>query len=226
MLPAIEFESAPNPRASLIVLHGLGADGNDFVPVCEALQLHAVGAVRFVLPHAPSRPVTVNNGCVMPAWYDIFAFARTSIGGPAPREDVAGLRQSQAAVAALIEREVARGVPAERIVLAGFSQGAAMALMTGLRYPARLAGLVGLSGYLPLAALTAAERSAANADVPVFLAQGRQDDVLPMPLGSTARDALVALGHAVEWHDYPLAHSVSMEEVADLNRWLLGVLAV
>jgi phospholipase/carboxylesterase len=221
MLPAIELETAPNPRAALIVLHGLGADGNDFVPVCEALQVDPVGPVRYVLPHAPARPVSVNNGYVMPAWYDIFELG----GSPsARREDEAGLRASQALVGALIEREVARGVPASCIVLAGFSQGCAVTLMTGLRYPERLAGLAGLSGYLPLAGRTAAERSAANADVPIFLAHGTRDPMIAHARAVESRDALTALGYDVEWHDYPMEHSVSLEEIADLNRWLLAVL--
>ena len=220
LLPAIELHTGGDARASLIVLHGLGADGNDFVPVCQAMQLGPVGPVRCVLPHAPQRPVTINNGYVMPAWYDIL-----SLGGAPRREDEAGLRESQRQIAALIDREVARGVPAERIVVAGFSQGAAMALMTGLRYPQRLAGIVGLSGYLPLAAATAGERHTANAATPVFLAHGRLDDVVPMTMNNASRDALTALGHAVEWHEYPMAHSVCMEEIADLQRWLLRVLA-
>ncbi len=220
MLDAIELQSAANPTASLIVLHGLGADGNDFVPVCEALKLSAIGPVRFVLPHAPSMPVTVNGGYVMPAWYDIFGPDLTARG-----EDEAGLRRSQEGIDALIQRERARGVPASRIVLAGFSQGCAMTLLAGLRHPERLAGLVGMSGYLPLAAKTAAERAPANADLPVFLAHGQQDPVVPMARGAATRDALVALGHPVEWHEYPMQHSVCMEEIADLNRWLLTVLA-
>lgn len=221
MLPAIEFETGANPGASLIVLHGLGADGNDFVPVCKALRLDAVGPVRYVLPHAPSRPVTINNGYSMPAWYDILELG----GSPGSRrEDEAGLKQAQTQVSALIEREIERGVPASRIVLAGFSQGCAMTLMTGLRYPQRLAGLAGLSGYLPLAERIATERSMANAEVPIFLAHGTYDPVLPITFGQASRDALTALGYAIEWHDYPMEHSVSLEEIADLNRWLLAVL--
>jgi phospholipase/carboxylesterase len=221
MLPAIEFETAPNPRASLIVLHGLGADGNDFVPVCEALQLDPAGPVRYVLPHAPARPVTVNNGYVMPAWYDIFELGDSH---SVRREDEAGLRAAQAQIGALIAREVQRGVPASRVVLAGFSQGCAVTLMAGLRYPERLAGLAGLSGYLPLAGQVATERSAANADVPIFLAHGTRDPMIAHARAVESRDALAALGYDVEWHDYPMEHSVSMEEIADLNRWLLGVL--
>jgi len=219
-LEAIERQTGDNPAASIIVLHGLGADGNDFVPIAQELDLSAAGPVRFVFPHAPTRPVTINGGYVMRAWYDILGVDFTRRG-----EDEAGLRASQAEVEALIARERARGIPAWRIVLAGFSQGCAMALLTGLRHGEKLAGIVGLSGYLPLAANTAAERSAANATTPVFLAHGRQDPVVPLAAGIASRDMLTALGHPVEWHDYPMPHSVCMEEITDLNRWLLGVLA-
>jgi len=167
--PAIEIETGEAPKASVVVLHGLGADGGDFVPIAEELDLAAVGPVRFVFPHAPMRPVTVNGGYVMRAWYDILGFGGTS------REDEAGLRASREAVDLLIAREVERGVPAARIVVAGFSQGCAMALMTGVRHPERLAGVAGMSGYLPLAAATAAERSEANRDVPIFLAHGTRE---------------------------------------------------
>lgn len=219
LLEAIEIETADAPTASVIVLHGLGADGNDFVPVCEALDLSAAGAVRYVLPHAPVRPVTINGGYRMRAWYDILGAQIDR------REDEAGLRESQALVQALIAREVARGVPAARIVLMGFSQGCAMTLLTGLRHGERLAGLAGLSGYLPLLDQTAAERHAASAGLPIFLAHGSGDGIIPVARAEAARDALVALGHPVEWHEYGMEHSVCMEEIADLNRWLLGVLA-
>ncbi len=210
------------PVASLIVLHGLGADGNDFVPVAQALDLAAIGPVRFVFPSAPVRPVTINGGYAMRAWYDIHPPA--SDPAVPRREDQAGLRASMRQVQGLIEREIARGVPAQRIVLMGFSQGCAMTLLTGLRAPQRLAGLIALSGYLPLADTTAAERSAANADVPVFMAHGEDDDIVVPERGEAARDALEALGHTVDWHTYPMGHSVCPEEVADLNRWLLRVL--
>jgi phospholipase/carboxylesterase len=218
-LDTIDIETADSPTASVIVLHGLGADGHDFVPVCEQLDLDAVGPVRFVFPHAPQRPVTINGGYVMRAWYDILGADLVQ------REDEAGLRASLKDVAALIERERTRGVAASRIVLAGFSQGCAMTLLTGLRHPERLAGLVGLSGYLPLAATTGAERHTANADVPVFLAHGRQDPIIPLARATASRDALIALGHPVEWHEYAMPHSVCPQEIADLNRWLLKVLA-
>ena len=218
-LECIEMQTTDAPRASLIVLHGLGADGNDFVPIAQELDLSAVGGARFVFPHAPMRPVTMNGGYVMRAWYDI-------AGTPQARvEDEAGLRASQAQIEALIAREVARGMPAQRIVLMGFSQGCAMTLLTGLRHAERLAGLVGLSGYLPLAAHTAAERSAANADVPIFLAHGRDDPMIALDRATASRDALLALGYDIEWHDYAMPHSVCMDEIADLNRWLLRVLA-
>ncbi len=222
-LEAIECETAPNPTASIIVLHGLGADGNDFVPIAQELALDSVGPVRFVFPHAPMRPVTINGGYVMRAWYDILG-AELGPGG-VKREDEAGLRASQRLVEALIANERARGIPAARIVLAGFSQGCAMSFMTGLRHGERLAGLLGMSGYLPLGALSAAERSAANADLPIFQAHGSADPVIPIARAIQSRDALIALGHPVEWHAYPMPHSVCPQEIADMNQWLLRVLA-
>ena len=222
-LEVIEVDTAPNPTASIVILHGLGADGNDFVPIAQELDLSSLGAVRFVFPHGPTRPVTINGGYVMRAWYDIFG---TELGpGVAAREDEAGLRGSQALVDGLIANERARGIAAHRIVLAGFSQGCAMIFMAGLRYPERLAGLLGMSGYLPLAATTAAERSAANAGVPIFQAHGRADPVIALDRATASRDALLGLGYPVEWHDYPMPHSVCAPEIADMNRWLLKVLA-
>jgi len=217
-LETLEGATGEHPVASVIVLHGLGADGSDFVPVAEALDLSAVGAVRFVFPHAPVRPVTINGGYRMRAWYDILG---TDLQR---REDEAGLRESARAIAALIDRERERGIAAHRIVLAGFSQGCAMTLLTGLRYPERLAGLAGMSGYLPLADSTAAERSEANRDVPIFLAHGSEDEIVAPARGRASRDALAALGHAVEWHEYPMEHSVCPEEIGALNQWLLRVL--
>lgn len=222
-LEVIEIETAPNPTASVIILHGLGADGNDFVPVAQELDLAGIGAVRFVFPSAPVRPVTINGGYAMRAWYDILGVDLGLDGRP--REDEAGLRESQALVDALIAKERSRGVAARRIVLAGFSQGCAMTFMTGLRYGERLAGLLGMSGYLPLAAQTAVERSAANAGVPIFQAHGNVDTVIPIARASASRDALVALGYPVEWHAYPMPHSVCAPEIAEMNRWLLRVLA-
>ena len=218
-LETIEIETAPDPRASIIVLHGLGADGNDFVPFAQELRLGSIGPVRFVFPHAPTRPVTLNGGYVMRAWYDILGTDLVK------REDETGLRESQAQIEALIAVERSRGVAAARIVIAGFSQGCAMTLMTGLRHSERLAGLVGMSGYLPLADKTAAERSAANTGVPIFQAHGRSDPMIPPARATASRDALLALGYPVQWHEYPMQHSVCAQEIADLNRWLLRVLA-
>jgi phospholipase/carboxylesterase len=218
-LDAIEIETGPSPTRTVIVLHGLGDSGHGFAPIAEELDLSALGPVRFVLPHAPERPVTINGGYVMRAWYDILGTDLVR------REDEPGLRASQVAIEALIAAENARGVPSSRIVLAGFSQGCAMALLTGLRHRERLAGVAGLSGYLPLAATTATERSEANRSVPLFLAHGTQDPVVLYPRGVASRDALAALGYAIEWHDYPMPHSVCAEEIIDLNRWLLRVLA-
>jgi len=222
-LDVIEVETAPNPSASIIILHGLGADGNDFVPVAHELDLTSIGPVRFVFPHGPTRPVTINGGYVMRAWYDILG-AELGPGGT-KREDEAGLRASQALVDGLIAKERARGIKAERIVLAGFSQGCAMTFMAGLRHPERLAGLLGMSGYLPLAGTLAAERSAANAGLAVFQAHGRADPVIALDRAIASRDALLALGYPVEWHEYPMPHSVCPQEIADMNRWLLKVLA-
>ena len=216
---AIEIETGPQPTASVIVLHGLGADGRDFVPVAEAFKLDAVGPLRFVFPHAPMRPVTINGGQVMRAWYDLFDM------GLVRREDESGLRASQALVDALVARERRRGVAALRIVLAGFSQGCAMTLMTGLRHPERLAGLLCMSGYLPLAARLAAERHPINADVPIFMAHGSADPVIPIARAQASRDALLAMGYPLEWHEYAMQHSVHPQEISDMNAWLLRVLA-
>ena len=214
--PTLEADTGAQPRAAIIILHGLGADGRDFAPFVDEIDLGAVGPVRWLFPNAPQQPVTINGGYVMPAWFDIRHDRRD--------EDEAGLRRSQAAIEALLAREQARGIPAHRIVLGGFSQGCAMALLTGLRYSQRLAGIVGMSGYLPLAGTLAAERSAANADVPVFLAHGRQDEMVALPRASASRDALQALGYPVQWHDYPMGHSVCADEVRDLRQWLLRVM--
>jgi phospholipase/carboxylesterase len=218
LLESIEIETAPQPAAAVIWLHGLGADGSDFVPFSQELQLGPVGPVRYVFPHAPVMPVTINNGYRMRAWYDILGSELVR------REDEAGLRNSMALVEALVAREKQRGIAAGRIVLGGFSQGCAMALLAGLRHQEKLAGIVGLSGYLPLAATTAQERSAANAATPVFMAHGTHDNVVPVERGQQSCEALRALGHTVEWHTYPMAHSVCMEEVRDLEAWILKVL--
>lgn len=216
-------DAAAQPVASIVVLHGLGADGSDFVPVAQALDLSAVGPVRFVFPSAPVRPVTINGGHAMRAWYDIYP---PSADPAVPRrEDGPGLRASQALVQQLIEREAQRGVPADRVVLMGFSQGCAMTLLAGLRAPRRLAGLVALSGYLPLAPQTGAEVSDANRGVPVFMAHGEADAVVVPARGEAAREQLAALGYPVQWHSYPMAHEVCQEEIADLNAWLVQQLS-
>lgn len=218
MLEAIEIETGPAVRAAVIWMHGLGADGHDFEPIVPELNLPRALAIRFVFPHAPMRPVTVNGGAVMRAWYDIAAL------GGVRREDTEGVRASQRDIEALIEREKQRGVPAGQIVLAGFSQGGAMALQTGLRYPERLAGLLILSSALPLADTLASEGEPANRDVPIFMAHGTHDPMIPMTRASDSRDRLLALGYRVEWHEYPIPHSVSAEEIADLSGWLRRVL--
>jgi phospholipase/carboxylesterase len=221
-LQTFEVHPAGDASASIIVLHGLGADGTDFLPFADEIDLARVGPVRWIFPRAPVRAVTVNNGYRMRAWYDIFEFGAQARN---PREDDAGLRESFAAVHALVDREVARGLPAHRVVLGGFSQGCAVTLGAGLRYGQRLAGLVGMSGYLPLASTTSAERKDANALTPIFLAHGQRDPVIAPERAAASRDALASLGHTVEWHDYPMEHSVSPEEVAHLQRFLLKILA-
>ena len=218
LLQTIEIETAPNPTAAVIWLHGLGADGNDFVPIVRELDLSGSQPIRFIFPTAPTMPVTVNGGYVMRAWYDIF--------GPdlVRREDEPGLRASQAMVEALIAKEKARGIPAERIVLAGFSQGCAMTLQTGLRHPEKLAGLMCLSGYLPLAGTIATESSSANRTTPLFMAHGRQDPVVVMQRAEQSRDLLNTLGYQIEWHEYQMQHSVCPDEIEDIGLWLARVL--
>jgi phospholipase/carboxylesterase len=198
-------------------MHGLGADGHDFAPIVPELRLPV--PVRFVFPHAPMRAVTINLGAVMRAWYDV-----RGVGGER-REDADGVRASQAQIEALIARERARGIAAQRIVLAGFSQGGAMALHTALRHPDRLAGVLALSCALPLADTLEAEAAAANRDVPIFMAHGTHDDMIPMARARGAHDVLVRLGFRVEWHQYPMPHAVCAEEIADVSAWLSTVLA-
>ena len=214
----VEVETGRNPTASVIWLHGLGADGHDFEPIVPQLVQRQERALRFVFPHAPVRPITLNGGYPMRAWYDIVALDR------AAAEDERGIRASQAAITALIERESARGIASTRIVLAGFSQGGAMALFAGTRYPQPLAGIMGLSCYLVLAAQLHAERSAANAATPVFLAHGSQDPVVAPQLGAGARAQLEACGYAIEWHSYVMPHALCPQEVADIAAWLRRVL--
>ena len=221
LLETIEIETAPNPAAAVIWMHGLGADGNDFAPIVPELALGSLPAVRFIFPHAPMQPVTLNNGQVMRAWYDV-SFG--DLEGRSRQADEKGVRASQAAIGKLIARENKRGIASRQIVVAGFSQGGAIALETGLRYPERLAGIMALSTYLPLAAKLEAEASAQNKDVPIFFAHGSHDPVIPLPMAVASRDKLRELGYNVDWHEYPMQHSVCMEEVADISAWLRSTL--
>lgn len=216
MLECIELETAPNPTASVIWLHGLGADGNDFAPIVPELELPE-RAIRFVFPHAPTQPVTINGGMVMRAWYDISDNAIR-------REDEGGVRASQAELEKLIARERTRGVEARNIVLAGFSQGGAVVLHTGLRHAERLAGIMALSTYVPLADLVSGEIAPINRDLPIFMAHGSGDPIIPMARAQQSRALLEQLGYAVEWHDYPMPHSVCAEEIGDVSVWLQKVL--
>lgn len=213
LLPAIEIDTAPNPRHSVIWMHGLGADGNDFVPIIGELKLSEV-AVRFVFPHAPTRPVTINGGYVMRAWYDI-GYEDLSL-----KEDENGVRTSQNAIDALIEREIARAVPHDQIALAGFSQGGAIALQAGLRYPQTLAGIVALSTYLPLPDKVEAERHAANRNTPIFMAHGTEDPIVPLKLAQASCSRLIKLGYPVQWHEYEMPHSVCPEEIEQIGAFL------
>lgn len=210
---------ASPPDAAVIWLHGLGADGFDFVPIVNELNLPPSLAVRFIFPHARHRPVTINNGFVMRAWYDILGL------GPGRPEDEVGIRESETVVRRYIEEQISFGIAAERIVLAGFSQGGAIALQTGLRYPRKLAGILALSTYLPLRDSVAAEISAANRNVPILMCHGVYDPMLPVQLGELSRDALTALGYNVEWRTYPMEHQVCAAEIADISRWLQARLA-
>lgn len=210
----VALDPASSPDAAVIWLHGLGADGFDFVPIVGELRLPATSAVRFIFPHAAVRPVTINNGFVMRAWYDIRGL------GPGSAEDGAGIRDSEAVVRRYIEQEIAAGIEPQRVVVAGFSQGGAIALQTALRYPQRLGGVMALSTYLPLSQTLAAEAAPANRDVPILMCHGSRDPIVPMQLGQASRDALQALKYAVEWHSYPMEHQVCMEEVLDISTWL------
>lgn len=218
LLDCIEIETGAQPRHAIIWMHGLGADGHDFAPLVPELRLQDIPPIRFIFPHAPVRPVSINNGMAMRAWYDILP----PQGGV--REDEAGLRQSQQAIQALIARENQRGIPTENIVLAGFSQGCAMTLMTGLRMDRKLAGMVGLSGYLPLAHLVAAERHPANQDTPIFLAHGTQDPMVVLPRAEASHRALVDMGYRVTWKTYVMPHSVCMDEIHDIAAFLRQVI--
>jgi len=216
LLDAIEIETGRNPTASVIWLHGLGADGNDFAPIVSELRLPKA-AIRFVFPHAPVRPVTINGGMRMRAWYDI-------TDGANRREDERGVRASQVLIEALIGREKERGTKAGRLVLAGFSQGGAIALHTGLRHPERIAGIMALSTYVPVEEKLSAEASTANRDVPIFMGHGSDDPIIPLVRAEQSRNLLKSLGYPAEWHKYAMPHSVCPEELADIGTWLGKVL--
>ena len=216
-LETIEMETGPRPGAAVIWLHGLGADGHDFEPIVPELRLPASKPVRFIFPNAPHRPVTINGGMRMPAWYDIL-----QMGGGA--EDEAGIRASQSQVEELISEQGKKGIPAARIVLAGFSQGGAIVLQTGLRYRERLAGVMALSTYLPLKEKLGKEKQVANAGVPIYMAHGRFDPMISIDRAQRSREILEAQGYKVEWHEYPMPHSVCPEEIGDIAKFLLTIL--
>jgi phospholipase/carboxylesterase len=218
VLATLELETGRPATASVIWLHGLGADGHDFEPIVPELDLPDGLAVRFVFPHAPMQAVTINGGAVMRAWYDVYALEGQR------REDDAGVRASQAKIEELIAHEKARGVPARHLVLAGFSQGGAIALQTGLRHGEPLAGIMALSTYLPVASTLAAEASVANRSVAIFMGHGLDDPLIPIERAQVSRRQLAAASYAVEWHEYPMAHAVCMEEIADISAWLRRVL--
>ena len=220
LLSAIELQSGETPRFSVIWMHGLGADGSDFVPVVPELGLDDGPAMRFVFPNAPQIPVTCNGGYVMPAWYDII-----TLDSNTRTVDEAGILRSREAIRRLIERENQRGVPCERIFLAGFSQGGAIAYATALTHPRRLAGIIALSTYIPTPALLEAEATAVNAGLPIFAAHGTEDGVVSPELGVRARDLVRRLGHEVEWREYPMPHSVCIEEIIDIGAWLQARMA-
>jgi phospholipase/carboxylesterase len=221
LLESIEIETGDKPAAAVIWMHGLGADGNDFVPIVHELDLSGAPAIRFVFPHAPMQAVSINNGYVMRAWYDV---KWGDLEGRSKEADEKGVRASQTAIEALIERETARGIAAENIVLAGFSQGGAIALQTGLRYSRKIAGVMALSTYLPLAESLSKEAAQANRSTPIFMAHGTEDGVIPFEMATRSRDALVQHGFDVEWREYPMAHSVALEEIGDIAQWLKKVL--
>jgi len=217
-LPPVEIETGSNPRFAVIWMHGLGADGNDFVPIVDELALPP-GPIRFVFPHAPLQPVTINGGYVMRAWYDI------GYQDLALKEDEKGVRESQRTIEQLIEHEIGRGIPAGRVALAGFSQGGAIALQTALRHPVRLAGVLALSTYLPLPDKFVFERSEANEDLPIFMAHGIEDPIVPLKLAQASCTRLLTAGYPVEWHEYSMTHTVSREEMEDVGKWMRRVLA-
>jgi phospholipase/carboxylesterase len=217
-LDFVVVEPEGTPDSSIILMHGLGADGHDFEPLIDELQLPKSPAVRWVFPHAPLRPVTINGRQRMRAWFDVMEIDESA------QEDVDGIRASAESVGALIRAERERGIPSERILLAGFSQGGAMALFTGLRWPERLAGVLALSSWLPAAASLAAEEHPANAAVPIFMAHGTADPIVPIRMAETTRGILTARSRDVEWRTYPMSHGVSKKEIDDIRAWVLRVL--
>lgn len=219
LLDCIEVTTDEHPTAAVIWMHGLGADGSDFVPIVRELNLTGCPGIRFIFPNADSIPVTINGGYVMPAWYDILGMDLVR------KEDEAGLRKSQQQIEALIQREIDRGISADKIILAGFSQGCAMTLQTGLRFSHKLAGLMCLSGYLPLQGSVSAEHHAANKATPIFMAHGRGDGVVTIDRAEKSRDFLLELGYNIEWHEYLMQHSVCEEEIDDIGNWLQRTLA-
>ncbi len=233
VLPHITVETGKDPQHSVIWLHGLGANGEDFVPLAKEMDLPV--AVRYIFPHAPMQPVTINGGYVMRAWYDILTNAPSTLPGldASPglitdltrREDGAGIRTSQAEIEKLLAQEKQRGVAARNIYLAGFSQGGAIALHTGLRHPEMLGGILALSSYLPLAESLAAEASTAATRTPIFMAHGTNDPIVPYTLGRASMQKLLKLGYQLEWREYPMPHSVCMEEEIDIEGWLAGKMA-
>jgi phospholipase/carboxylesterase len=216
---AVTLEPARAAIATVILMHGLGADGYDFVPIVDELRLPEALSVRFIFPHATPRPVTINNGHVMRAWYDIKILGHQRV------EDDAGIRGSAQEIEKLIAAQVSQGIATHRIVLAGFSQGGAIALHTGLRHTSKLAGILALSTYLPLRDSLAAEVTDANRAIPILLCHGTHDQMIPLSVASESRDLLISQGFAVEWHEYPMPHSVCPEEIRDMSQWLQRVLA-
>ncbi len=217
LLSAIEIEPALPAHASVIWLHGLGASGDDFVPLVPQLNLSDKVGIRFIFPHAPIMPVTINGGMNMPAWFDIYGLTLGS------QVDKQGIDQSASAIEHLIMKEIERGIATDKIVIAGFSQGATMALMTGLRYLKPLAGIIALSGYLPMAEEVFQQASAANRQIPIFLAHGTRDPIVPYALGESTHHALKQANYPVNWHSYAMPHSVCEEEILAISQWLQRV---
>lgn len=216
---AVVLQPGDTADAAVIWLHGLGADGFDFAPIVPELRLPTLLPIRFIFPHAPVRSVTVNNGYAMRAWYDIRVLSSNALAGPG-MEDVAGIRQSEALVRRYVEQEIATGMDPLRIIVAGFSQGGAVALQTALRYPQRLGGIMALSTYLPLRDVLAQEASAANRGLPILMCHGSADPLVPLALGERSRDVLLALKYPIDWRTYPMQHQVCVQEIADISQWL------